>query len=198
MTGVTAQPMDHYPPPWSPDPVRQKLANYTIEDILDLPRESPRVELVDGRMLPSPSPQLLHQNIAFLLCAWLRTHAPADRYRAAFAVGVAIALNRSREPDVLLLDASVDQHQHFFAPDQVALVVEIVSPGTKRDDRITKPAEYAAAGIRHYWRVEPDPLHVYAYRLGVTGHYDLVADSAELLEVDEPFPIKLPISEITP
>lgn len=77
-------------------------------------------------------------------------------------------------------------------------MVEIVSPGTRRRDRIEKPAEYAAAKILHYWRVELDPLHVFVYRFAPVGHYELVADSTELLELDEPFPIALPILEITP
>lgn len=96
------------------------------------------------------------------------------------------------------MDAGVDLGRHFFAPEQVALVVEIVSPGTRRRDRIEKAADYATAGIRRYWRIELDPVHVYAYRRGADGHYQLVADSDTLLELTEPFPITLSIPEITP
>ena len=50
----------------------------------------------------------------------------------------------------------------------VALVVEIVSPSTKKSDRLEKPAALAAAGVPAYWRVEIDgadgPL-VYCHRL---------------------------------
>jgi hypothetical protein len=41
---------------WQPDPVRQLRANYTIEDVLNLPEDAPRVELVDGVMVVVPSP----------------------------------------------------------------------------------------------------------------------------------------------
>ncbi len=34
------------------------------------------------------------------------------------------------------------------------LVVEVMSPGSVTADQIDKPAEYAAAGIEHFWRVE--------------------------------------------
>lgn len=90
-----------------------------------------------------------------------------------------------------------DRHRHFFLPERVVLAIEVVSPGTRRVD-------YAAAGIRYYWRIEQDPLHVYAYRLGERPgpsgfrQYELVADSADVLELAEPFEIKLPIAEITP
>ncbi len=47
-------------------------------------------------------------------------------------------------------------------------------------------------------------MHLYAYRLGDRigpggeRQYELVVDSAELIELSEPFDIKLPITEITP
>lgn len=191
-------PWQLVPPPWQPDPARQKVADYTLEDVLDLPGDAPRVELVDGRMLPLPSPRADHQEVASLTWLWLRRHAPRDRWRAIQAVGIAVIPQHSFEPDVLLVDAGADLGRHFFSPSQVTLVVEIVSPGTKRRDRIEKPAEYAAARIPHFWRIETEPVHVYAYRLGPAGHYDLVADGAEQVELTEPFPVTLPVAEITP
>jgi hypothetical protein len=45
--------------------------------------------------------------------------------------------------------------------------------------------------------VEQDPVHVYAYTL-TNGVYKELANSADELVLDEPFPIRLPIREITP
>ena len=50
--------------PWQPDPVRQRLAGHTIEDVLALPDDAPRMELVDGVMLVAPSPTIAHQNVS--------------------------------------------------------------------------------------------------------------------------------------
>jgi Uma2 family endonuclease len=77
------------------------------------------------------------------------------------------------------------------------LVVEVVSPSTRRRDRIEKPAGYADAGVPHYWRIEQNPVHMYAYDL-IDGRYELVADSAEELIVEKPFEIRLRIRDITP
>jgi hypothetical protein len=63
---------------------------------------------------------------------------------------------------------------------------------------VVKPAEYAAAGIPFYWRVEQKPLRIYAYQRSEAGVYELVAESADVLELNEPFPIKLSIADITP
>jgi hypothetical protein len=46
--------------------------------------------------------------------------------------------------------------------------------------------------------VQQSSVHVFAYRLGREGRYVAQADSHGLLRLDEPFPIALPISEITP
>jgi Uma2 family endonuclease len=46
------------------------------------------------------------------------------------------------------------------------------APGTQTADRLHKPAEYAAAGIEHYWRVETLPeVAVHTYRLADSGSY---------------------------
>jgi Uma2 family endonuclease len=191
---MTAQPTGHLM--WSPDPIKQRYARYTIEDVLRLPDDAPRVELHDGVMLVVPSPTYDHQDVAGLLWLWLRRHAPRD-FRASQATGVALSVDTTYEPDVLLVDADIDGARHYAKPDQVTLVVEVVSPGTKKRDRMEKPVEYAAAGIPHFWRIEQDPLHVFAYDL-VDGQYQLVADSDTELVLTKPFEIRLPIADITP
>jgi Uma2 family endonuclease len=199
---MSAQPIADFPPyfapRWQPNPVRQKLANYNLEDVIKLPDGAPRVELVGGRMFPLASPQFKHQRVTSLIWRWLDEHAPADRFVAVPGLGVAMDFKHSREPDVLLLDAEVARDNHFFSPDDVPLAVEVVSPSTKRIDRFDKPRDYAKAGIKNYWRVELEPaVHVFAYRLGRTGANEAAGDSAKLLKLVEPFPIELPISEIT-
>ncbi|MFC4020181.1 Uma2 family endonuclease [Micromonospora sp. GCM10011542] len=200
---MSAEPIPTPPGPWCPDPMRQQRADYTVEDLLTLPDDAPRVELVDGVIQVTPSPTLGHQDISLLLGLWLHSHAPAD-LRVAQAVGVALDRNASRQPDVLLRRADVPSDRSLLRPADVVLAVEIVSPGTRRVDRFAKPGEYAAAGIPHYWRIEQDPVHVYAYRIGDRvgpggeRQYELVTDSADVIELAEPFEIKLPIAEITP
>lgn len=183
---------------WPQDDPRLRLAGHTVEDLLDLPENAPRIELVDGVMAVVPTPDEAHQDIAFLVRLWLHRHAP-KQFKAVHEVGVAVAMDQTYEPDVLLLrPAEGDGDRHFFPPERVVLVVEVVSKGTRARDRILKPAAYAAAGIPHYWRIEQGPVHVYAYQLDGPDRYRIVADSAELLAVSEPFPIRMAISDITP
>lgn len=194
---MTAQPIDPAARgPWGPDPLRQRLANYTVEDVLALPGDAPRVELRDGVIIVVPSPTFGHQTVANLLWLWLRQHAPLE-LAPVTAVGIAVDHRNTLEPDVLLLRRPVVTSSHYFDPEQVGLVAEVVSPGTRRRDRLEKPADYAAAGIPHYWRNEQDPLHVSAYDL-VDGGYELAAESAEELVLAKPFDIRLRVRDIAP
>jgi Uma2 family endonuclease len=193
---MTAEPTA--PVPWGPDPIRQRIGGYTIEDVLDLPDGAPRVELLDGVMNVVPSPSGAHQEIEGLLWLWLRQRV-GDAYRALMAVGIAVDLQNSLEPDVVLLRQPVDVQRRLYLPDQVAIAVEVVSPSTKRRDRFVKPGAYAAAKVPHFWRIEQDPLRVFAYDL-VDGAYQLAgeADIESELVLTKPFEIRLPIRDIAP
>lgn len=181
---------------WAPDPVKQRLGFYTLEDVLRLPDDVPRVELTDGVLSVVASPSGGHQKINARLIAWLDQHLPKS-LEALFAVGVAVGYRNTLEPDGLILHAPLDLDHHFYEPEQVAVAIEIISPSTRRRDRLEKPAVYASVGIPHYWRIEQNPVHIFAYDL-VNGRYELVADSDELLSLAAPCEIRLPIGDITP
>jgi Uma2 family endonuclease len=191
---MTAEPMGDFV--WAPDPIKQKRAGYTVEDVFALPDDAPRVELSDGVLTVVPSPSGGHQRINWKLVAWLDQHLP-DGFEPQLAVGVLVEYSTTLEPDALILHSPVDLEHHFYQPDQVLVAVEIVSPGTKRRDRLEKPALFAAAGIPHFWRIEQNPVHIFAYDL-VDGRYRLAADATEELVLTAPFEIKLPIRDITP
>jgi hypothetical protein len=73
--------------------------------------------------------------------------------------------------------------------------VEVMSPSSVSNDRVTKPVQYAAANIPHFWRLEVDPLVLVVHRLAgsayeVVGHYD------DEVELDEPVPVAFRLAEL--
>jgi hypothetical protein len=38
---------------WTPDPVRQRLASRTVEDVRTLSEDAPRIDVRDGLMVPT-------------------------------------------------------------------------------------------------------------------------------------------------
>lgn len=186
-----------WPDAWAPDAARQTAASHTVEDLLQLPDHAPRkIELLDGVMIVSPSPSMRHQNLGRRLCNWLEDNAPRD-YEPTTDVGVMIDTRTVLEPDVVLLRAPAIEEHHLFGPNEVVLVVEIVSPGTVRRDRFSKPALYASADVPHLWLVEQDPLQIFAYDLTPGGGYYPAGDSSSgLLELTRPFGIALSLDAI--
>lgn len=76
------------------------------------------------------------------------------------------------------------------------LVVEIVSPGSERTDRVKKPVEYAEAGIAHYWIIELDePASLAAFEL-VDGVYKLVEEGSGVVELTVPVPLKIDLDAL--
>ncbi|MFI1991263.1 hypothetical protein [Actinoplanes sp. NPDC020271] len=47
---------------WSPDPIRQRLATLSLEDVLNLPDDTPRIELRDGTTIAVPAPTFGHDH----------------------------------------------------------------------------------------------------------------------------------------
>jgi hypothetical protein len=114
------------------------------------------------------------------------------------AINVRVAPGRILIPDLVVvtrpgLDRAV------WDPVEVAMVVEIVSPGSVAADRAIKPQLYAAAGIEHYLRIElggSDPSGA-AYRLH-RGHYVKVtsSESGQVLCLAEPFKVDLDFAQL--
>jgi Uma2 family endonuclease len=81
------------------------------------------------------------------------------------------------------------------------LAVEIVSDSSESMDRVLKPALYAKAGIPFYWRIEVEDgaLVVYTYKIDpVDEVYTQTGRWTEFVETAEPFPVTLPIAQLTP
>lgn len=76
-------------------------------------------------------------------------------------MSVTLGLRQRPEPDLMIVDRSAlpDLKTTSFKPENVHLVVEVVSPESADRDRVTKPIKYSNAGIKYLWRIEPEPAH---------------------------------------
>lgn len=82
----------------------------------------------------------------------------------------------------------------------VALVAEIVSPGSATMDRLTNPALFAGSGIGSYWRIESgEGPEVHVYRLDAGRYVETsAARPGEILTVDTPVSLSLDPAELLP
>lgn len=173
---------------------------WTVDDLDRRPEDGVRRELIDGVLIVSPSPTNAHQSIAALLCVRLSELCPPE-FDATQGVEVRVSRRRSFIPDVLVTTAeAADRRPHWFAPHEVVLAVEIVSPTSVSFDRVAKPALYAQAGIPSYWRVETEHgIEVSTYALDPANEiYRDTGVFTDVVKTDQPWPIEFSIREITP
>ncbi|GGU36011.1 hypothetical protein GCM10010178_30330 [Lentzea flava] len=158
-------------------------------DEWDAMPEDKNLELVDGVLHVVPAAVPLHQRAQNRLTYWLDEQLPEDL--TAFD-DVDVVIDDSdrptvRKPDIVVVttEAAERKPKRFLAAD-VVLAVEIVSPGSERTDRLTKPMQYAKAGIPHYWLVQlDDPVSLTAYDL-VAGVYHVVEDVVGRVKLSRP------------
>lgn len=168
---------------------------WTIDDLDSWPVSNVRYELTDGALTVSPSPSSVHQSVAARLLVRLEALAPADLV-VTQAVEIRFARQLTRIPDVLVV-RSDEPRRHWFAPSEVLLAVEIESPGSHVEDRVTKPTIYAQHGIPAYWRIELDPIRARVHRLG-GDRYVETSGSQERLTATTPFEVDLQLEELLP
>jgi Uma2 family endonuclease len=130
-----------------------KLDGWTVDDLFELPEDDQlHYELVDGALLMAPAPELRHDHLATELGYLLRGGLD-PQWRAVVGGGVRFDDRNYRQPDVLVV-ASDALGKKLADPADVLLLVEVMSPSSISSDRISKPAQYATAGIPYYWRLE--------------------------------------------
>jgi Uma2 family endonuclease len=156
-----------------------------------------RIEVVDGAIVVTPAPRRLHQIIARRLANELELAAGAE---LTVATDVDLRLRDvpllNRRPDVVVYDSALPDDA-VLRPEHCLLVVEVMSPGSITADQTDKPAEYAAAGIEHFWRFESDPqderrLTAFRYRLDPTTRTCAPAGvDTDKLAVSEPVDLRI-------
>jgi len=135
-----------------------ELGPYRREDYEALPDE-PRCELIRGRFYLSPAPSLLHQIVAMSLARHFIDIAEATGGLTVVApVDVPLASHSIVQPDVIYVTAA--RRRIVIAGSRIEgvpdLVIEVLSPGTRRRDRGEKLTVYVESAAREYWIVDPE------------------------------------------
>jgi Uma2 family endonuclease len=112
-----------------------------------------RYEAVNGKLVMSRREGSANSWASAELLDLLRRPARAAGYAMYNALNVQLGLKTWIEPDlVVLVEQVVDLT--WIPADKVLMPIELVSPSSRRRDRIDKPRLAAAAGIPFYLRVE--------------------------------------------
>ena len=181
---------------------------YTVRDYRRLPDDF-RVELIDGKFYKMDAPRPAHQAaityFIFKIQSFLKKNkGPCHVFPSAFDVQLDMDDKTMVQPDIVVYchKERLLYWGGFGAPD---LVIEIMSPSSRRKDSYLKLHKYANAGVREYWLVDLESEQLLVYELdeslysfpklysflqtvpvGIWGG-KLVMDLSELKEDIEPF-----------
>ncbi|MDX6200328.1 MAG: hypothetical protein QOJ79_3479 [Actinomycetota bacterium] len=171
---------------------------WTFDDLEKLPDDGWRYEVVDGALLMTPPPTDLHQAVGRRLFRQLDRQAPAEWepvYEVAFRVRT-----DGRVPDLAVVRAGlpVRPRQVAYTPADFALLVEVVSPTSTGMDRVLKPAEYAAAGVPFFWRVEIEPsVEVIGYELADGAYRETARATQGSVAMPAPYPLVIDVDALS-
>ncbi|AEV88167.1 hypothetical protein ACWT_7157 [Actinoplanes sp. SE50] len=162
----------------------------TVDDIADLP-EDLRYELIDGRLVLSPLAMPFHQYLSFQVATAVHEFCPDS---VLVNVEQAVLLDRRNElrPDMVLVREE-GALRSPVRPEDVPLVVEVISESSKRFDRTGKLKKYAYVGITNYWIIDPlaDDVSFTQFALGADGSYRQLLETSDLVTVDQPWQVTL-------
>ena len=133
----------------------------TYADLETIPQERPgdRHELIGGELVVTPSPMPMHQRISRNVFRRLDQHAMAENLGDVLYAPLDIRLTPENilVPDIIFI---ARDRLHIIGPKAIDappdLVVEVLSPGTRRRDLATKRDLYARFGVQEYWIVDPE------------------------------------------
>ncbi len=130
-----------------------------------------RGEYVDGELVVSPEPTLRHQTITANVWRRVRDQLP-PAVDAAIAWGFRPGgAEVEFAPDVMVFTKGEDKRLTASLPH---LLVEVLSSDPSRD-LVGKAAEYAAAGVRRYWVIDPEGPEIVEFHLpaGATSYVEV-------------------------
>jgi len=135
------------------------MRRWTYADYCRIPPDRNRHEIIDGRHYVNPAPSPYHQTVALNLAVEFVTKIKKPGLGAVFIAPIDVHLGRGSvvQPDLVVLRP---KNTSIIGPKKLTgvpdLLIEILSPSTRRYDRRQKRNRYERAGVRELWLVDPD------------------------------------------
>lgn len=150
---------------------------FTADDLDSMPDDGNRYELLDGEVLVTPSPRVVHQAVQLELTLLLRAALPPGLRLLLAPMDVRFGPKRQLQPDLLVArDEGLDAVRVESVP---LLVVEVLSRGTRSRDLVSKRRAYEQEGVASYWVVDPAVPSLLALELDGAQYAEVARVSGE-------------------
>lgn len=157
-----------------------------------------RVEIIDGSLSVSPTPQVRHARIVRMLETTLRPALPADTEDFQNVTVEISATGERYIPDLIVLPASATPDDDWLLSAEACLLaVEVTSPTNPATDRVQKPHGYAKAGVPLYLLVDAVERTVTLFSEPSNGVYAAHATVpyGSKIRIPEPFDVTIDTAE---
>lgn len=164
---------------------------WTVDDLRYLPDDGRRYELLDGELIVSPAPFPLHQRASGRIYLPLCSACPPELEAFYAPIDYEIDVNTCLQPDLVVMRrADVGLKARLRRP--AVLVVEVISPGSRKIDLQRKPPAYVRSGADFYWTFDPESVEFVAWRRRDGRYVELAnATGEQRLRLAEPFPVEI-------
>jgi Uma2 family endonuclease len=163
---------------------------FTRTDLERLADDGRKQEVIDGVLIVTPVPGLVHQRAVANLAMVLDEACPPEFEVLPGPFAVGLAEDTELRPDVVV--ALRDRFTDVDLPEAPALAVEVLSPCTRSLDMVVKRERLERAGAPSFWVVDPEGARIVAWEL-TGGRYQQVADVAggDKFTADLPYPVSV-------
>jgi Uma2 family endonuclease len=153
-------------------PVNTNFPPLTVENYKLLPETGPRYQLIQGDLYMAPAPNRFHQEISRNLQFELHSYLKRNPIGKLFGAPFDVYLDETNvfQPDIIIvLNKSLGILTEEGAAGAPELIVEILSPRTRRLDLVNKKQEYARAGVKELWIIDPEPRAITIHEFASDG-----------------------------
>ena len=131
------------------------VKRWTLGELHSLPDDGNKYELVRGELFVTPPPTYDHETIGARLTQILVPYVAAHGLGLVYHPRAVLRFEGSEvEPDLMV--RPVAPGADWDGAPLPILIVEILSPSTRRRDRQQKRELYTDASIAEYWMVDPE------------------------------------------
>ena len=132
---------------------------WSPSDLARLPDYGKRYECIDGALLVTPAPSEVHQRVLASLFARLHSYARGQSGLTLLfsPADITLEVDALTQPDLFAYRTPTGRLAGGWSYIRdLALAVEVLSPGSIRDDRGRKLRYYQRTPVDEYWIVHPD------------------------------------------
>ena len=168
---------------------------YEVRALMEAsPTHWPRYEAIDGDLIVTPAPRFAHQLVLELLRDALKPYIAAHSLGLLLGAPADIELERDTvvQPDLFVVPAALGRPKKWEDVTALLLAIEVLSPSSRRRDRITKRRFFQRVAVPGYWLVDLERRLVERWR--PDSEHSETADSILVWQptgADEPLVIDL-------